>query len=235
VRVLAIVHEDDAGPGVFAQAALQRGWEVLEWHIAEGEPCPVTPTACDAVLSLGGAMHAHHTAAHPWLADEEALLAQLVAAQRPVLGICLGAQLLARATGGASDELALPEIGWFDVQVTDASRRDPLLGPLADGFCALEWHSCDFTPGPGAQVLATSECCTQACRVGARAWSVQFHAEVTGSDFEGWLDQHLAQGDPLPDAEGLRALTRARIGAWNELGRALFGRFLDVAVAASPA
>jgi GMP synthase (glutamine-hydrolysing) len=237
VRLLAIVHEDDAGPGVFGDAAHSRGWDVVPWRIADGERCPDAPGAFDAVLSLGGAMHAHETDAHPWLAAEERLLSSLVQAAKPVLGICLGAQLLARATGGGTGYLRSPEIGWYDIEVTRPGRDDPLLSPLADGFRALQWHSCDFTPGPGATILATSERCTQACTVGPRAWCVQFHAEVTGTDFEAWLDHHLAhpdEGDAPADAQGLRDLTRARMAEWNELGRALFGRFLDVAAVSPP-
>jgi GMP synthase (glutamine-hydrolysing) len=232
MKLLSIVHEDDAGPGVFGEATRAREWELAHWRIAAGERCPEDPENFDAVLSLGGAMHAHERAAHAWLADEEAVLRRLARACRPVLGVCLGAQLLARATGGHSGYLPSPEIGWYDVTVRRAGGADPLLGSLAPGFSALQWHSCDFTPGPGAVVLAASERCVQACQVAPRAWAIQFHAEVTLSDFEAWLDQHLAHpevGDAPADPARLRADTRERIGAWNELGRDLFGRFLDVA------
>lgn len=238
MRILAIVHEDDAGPGVFAHAAAARGADVCEWRIAAGEPAPSAAEAFDAVLSLGGAMHAHEREAHPWLAEEEALLGQLAHAGRPVLGVCLGAQLLARATGGASGYLSEPEIGWYDVQLTADGGEDPLLAALAPGFGALQWHSCDFTPGPGAVTLARSARCVQASRVAAHAWSVQFHAEVTQADFEAWVAHHLAhpdEGDAPADAAALAAVTRRRIMAWNALGRELFGRFLDVAARVSPA
>lgn len=232
MRLLAIVHEDDAGPGVFADAAHDQGWEVVQWRIAEGERLPGRPDSFDAVLSLGGAMHAHEVHAHPWLMAEEALLSHCARSGQAVLGICLGAQMLARATGGDSGELAEPEIGWYDVELTAAGCEDPLLAPLRDGFSALQWHSCDFRPGPQGVILAESQRCLQACRVGLRAWSVQFHAEVTGRDFEAWLDHHLAhpeEGDAPADPHGLRATTRERIEAWNALGRDLFGRFLTLA------
>ena len=232
MRVLAIVHEDDAGPGVFADVAAARGAQLREWRIAAGEACPAAPEDFEAVLSLGGAMHAHQTDAHPWLAREEALLARLAAAGTPVLGVCLGAQLLARATGGTSAYLTAPEIGWYDVAVDAAGRRDPVLGPLAPRFSALQWHSCDFTPGPGAVTLARSERCVQACRVAPQAWSIQFHAEVTLDAFEAWVEHHRThpdEGDAPEDAEALATATRARIAGWNALGRALFDRFLDLA------
>jgi len=232
MRVLAIVHEDDAGPGVFGEAVQARGDELATWRIAAGERCPEDPHGYDAVLSLGGAMHAHQLEDHPWLVGEHALLAALADAGRPVLGVCLGAQILARATGGSSATIQEPEIGWYEVSVNAAGRDDPLLASLAPGFAALQWHSCDFSPGPLGISLATSARCQQAARVGQRAWSIQFHAEVTLADFESWLDQHLAepgQGDSPPDPEALRASTRARIEDWNALGRGLCDRFLEVA------
>jgi GMP synthase (glutamine-hydrolysing) len=237
VKLLAIVHEDDAGPGVFAEVADARGWELSYWRIAAGQRCPADPASFDAVLSLGGAMHAHERVAHPWLAEEELVLARLAHDARPVLGVCLGAQLLVRATGGQSGYLSAPEIGWYDVSVDSANGVDPLLAPLGPAFSALQWHSCDFTPAPDAVTLAASERCVQACRVAARAWAIQFHAEVTLTDFEAWLDAHMAHpevGDAPADPVALRGTTRERIGAWNDLGRGLFGRFLDAAAALPP-
>jgi GMP synthase-like glutamine amidotransferase len=231
-RLLAIVHEDDAGPGVFADVARGRGAEMVSWRIADGEPCPGDPFEYEAVLTLGGAMHAHEQDRHPWLATEELLLARLLDAGRPVLGVCLGAQLLARAGGGGTGSLADPEIGWYEVTLGGDGRLDPVLGPLGPRFQALQWHSCDFVPGATATGLATSDRCHQAYRIGELAWGIQFHAEVTLADFESWIDYHRdhpEDGDGPADPESLRARTRSLMPGWNALGRALFGRFLDQA------
>lgn len=232
MRILAIVHEPDAGPGVFADVALAHGHELHEWQIAAGQRCPDQLHHYDAVLCLGGSMNADQYAEHSWLADEQALLATLVGDGRPVLGVCLGAQVLARAEGGSSDRLREPEIGWYEVQLTADGRADPLLGPLGSSFQALQWHSCGFTPSSRAQRLAASQRCMQAYRTGALAWGIQFHAEVTLRNFESWIDYHAAHpgaGDEPDDAEALLAQTRDRMAGWNALGRALFGRFLDQA------
>ncbi len=235
MRVLAIVHEADAGPGVFGEVCRERGDTLEEWRIDLGEPCPPAPETYDAVLTLGGAMHAHQREAHPWLAEEESLLRALVTAGRPLLGVCLGSQLLARALGGESRLLAEPEIGWYEVRLEPAGRSDPVLGPLGGGFAALQWHSCAFTLAPGALALASSARCLQAFRLRDRpAWGIQFHAEVTARDFEAWLDQHLAapdDDDGPADPEALRDQTRRAIGGWNALGRGIFARFLAQAAA----
>jgi GMP synthase (glutamine-hydrolysing) len=231
--VLAIVHEDDAGPGVFAQAAHGCGVEMHPWRIAQGERPPGSPADYEAVLSLGGAMHAHEQSAHPWLADEIALLAELAYAGRPVLGVCLGAQLLSHAAGGSTALMDEAEIGWYGVELTAAGSSDPLLGPLAGGFRALQWHSCSLDPGPGAVTLARSRRCAQAFRWGARAWGIQFHAEVTAGDYAAWIDDAAPNGHGPRDPARLRASVRAGIGGWNVLGRELFTRFLAQAAGAT--
>lgn len=229
MRILAIVHETDAGPGVFAEVARARGDVLEEWRIDQGGAAPAAVESYAAVLVLGGAMNAHEHDAHPWLAEEEALLARSVAAGQPVLGVCLGAQVLARACGGDSRRMAEPEIGWYDVRAAPAAASDPLLGPLVRGFSALHWHSYAFTVPSAAVGLAESARCPQAFRVGSCAWGIQFHAEVTLRDYEAWLDHHAAHPDdedgPV-DPAALRLETREAIAGWNALGRELFARFL---------
>jgi GMP synthase-like glutamine amidotransferase len=235
VRILAIVHEDDAGPGVFGEVAQARGCTIEPWRIAAGERCPRGIEAYDAVLSLGGSMDAHEHDRHAWLADEEAFLARLIDAGPPVLGVCLGAQILARAGGGSSGRMGAAEIGWVPVRLGPAGRADPLFGPLGTSFRSLQWHSCACDPVPAATRLAEGERCLQAYRLGELAWGIQFHAEVTLADFEAWLGAWQARPESGPgpeDPEALRAETRELITGWNALGRALFGRFLDQALAA---
>src|SRR5579862_3094811 len=102
MRVLAIVHEDDAGPGVFADAARARGDELVPWRIAGGEARPDDLEVFGALVVLGGSMDADQQEAHPWLAEENAVLAAALERRQPVLGICLGAQTLTRAAGGTT-------------------------------------------------------------------------------------------------------------------------------------
>ena len=230
MRALAIVHQRDAGPGVFADAFSSEGVELDHWYRAESEEPPSDPGDYGSVLSFGGAMHADQTDRHPWLADEKALLAELLESGVPLLGVCLGSQILAEAAGGSARRASEPEIGWHEVEVTADGGEDPLMGPLAPRFEAFEWHSYEFDLPPGATELAHSAICLQAYRVGAAAWGIQFHAEVSAADAESWIDDYRSDDDAVRtglDAEGLRSETRERIGAWNEVGRALCGRFVD--------
>jgi GMP synthase-like glutamine amidotransferase len=230
MRALAIVHQPDAGPGVFAEAILERGGVVDLWQIGDGGEAPAEPARYDAVLTFGGAMNTHEHDGHPWLAREKALLGGLLEAGVPLLGACLGTQLLAEAAGGSVRRAREPEIGWLEVELLADGLDDPVLGPLAPGFEAFQWHSYEAVPPPGAVALAHSPASLQAYRIGELAWGIQFHAEVSAGSAERWLDQWHTDPDAVRiglDAEALRAETRGKIEAWNGLGRALCGRFLD--------
>jgi len=234
MRALAIVYQRDAGPGVFADAIFAHGFELDTWLRDESDAPPSDPDDYDAVLSFGGAMHADQEDRHPWLRSDKELLAELLHEGVPLLGVCLGAQLLVEAAGAPPRRSTDPEIGWHEVTVTREGADDPLLAPLCPGFEAFEWHSYEFGLPPGATPLAQSAACLQACRLGEAAWAIQFHAVVPANDAEAWIDDYRSDEDAVRiglDPGALRAETRSRIDAWNELGRGVCGRFLDAAAA----
>jgi GMP synthase-like glutamine amidotransferase len=235
MRFLAVVHQLDAGPGVFAEAVRVRGAELDSWLLPGGDQPPRDPAAYDGVLVFGGAMHADQEEAHRWLASEKELLAGLLERGVPLLGVCLGAQLVAEAAGGRATRAGEPEIGWHRVELTAEGASDPLLSPLAPGFEAFQWHSYEFSLPPGAVPLARSAVCLQAFRLEGPAWGIQFHAEVSGDDAGAWIADYRSDEDAVRiglDAAALREETQGRIGPWNELGMELCGRFLDAAVTA---
>jgi GMP synthase (glutamine-hydrolysing) len=230
-RALALVHQPDAGPGVFAEAMRDAGVELDTWPIGErGKGPPREIAEYGAILTFGGAMHADQEDRHPWLRFEKDFLAAMLEDDMPVLAVCLGCQLLAEAGGGSVRRASEPEIGWRQVEVTDEGATDPVLGALAPGFESFQWHSYEAVPPPGAAILARTEVCAQAYRIGERAWGIQFHAEVTAADAEHWIDDYRSDEDAVRiglDSEALRAETRERIAAWNQLGRELCGRFVE--------
>lgn len=230
VRVLAIVHQSDAGPGVFADAVLEAGARLDSWHLPHSPEPPGDPLGYDAVMTFGGAMHPDQVDAHPWLAREKTVLSDLLERDVPLLGVCLGAELVAAAAGAQTRRARAPEIGWYEVQTTDEAVADPLIGPLAPAFDALEWHSYEVLPPPRAVALARSDTCLQAYRIGDRAWGIQFHAEVTTADFESWLDDYRSDPDAAElDVDALRSRTRETIERWNRLGHDLCTRFIAAA------
>jgi GMP synthase (glutamine-hydrolysing) len=231
VRVLAIVHQRDAGPGVFAEAIAAGGGQLDEWTLAERPEPPVDPFGYDAVLVLGGAMNVDEGERHGWIGEEKALLRELLASETPLLGLCLGGQLLAAAAGAEPRRASHPEIGWHQVEVTAEGATDPLLGPLAPSFEAFQWHSYEFPLPPGAVPLARSEVCLQAARLGERAWALQFHPEVSAGDASHWIEDYRADPDAVRigiDPAVLGPETERKIGAFNALGSSLCKRWLSV-------
>jgi GMP synthase (glutamine-hydrolysing) len=232
VRVLSIVHQPDAGPGVFAEALAASGHAIEEWR-PDLRPRPQEAAAAyGAAVVFGGAMHVDHEDRHPWLREEKALLSELVERRTPVLGVCLGAQLLAEAAGGRARPAAAPEIGWREVGLEAAADADPLLGPLPRRLVAFQWHSYEIDPPHGAAVLARSDCCLQAFRADARSWGLQFHAEVTAATVAGWAEDYGEESELRRagvDRAALSAQTERFIAGSNRLGAELCARFLRLA------
>jgi GMP synthase (glutamine-hydrolysing) len=231
MRALAITHQTEAGPGVFADEMRDRGVQLDEWVLSErGTSPPAEIADYDAVLTFGGAMHADQEDRHPWLRFEKDFLAAMLDDGMPILAVCLGSQLLAEAAGGSARRASEPEIGWRDVEVTEEGSSDPVIGALAPRFTAFQWHSYEAEPPEGAAVLARSPICSQAYRIADQAWGIQFHAEVTPADASKWIADYRSDEDAVRigvDPEALRAETDGRIADWNRLGRELCGRFLD--------
>lgn len=222
MNVLSIVHPGDAGSELFGPVVRAAGHEFDERSFADG--APPEPSGYDAVLVFGGSMHVDQWEQYPWLRDESDWLRRLVEGQTPTLGICLGSQLLAQAAGAWVGPLPAPEIGWHEVELTEAGAADTVLTALPPRFQALEWHHYAHELPEGAVALAHSGAALQGFRLGETCWGVQFHPEVTEPQLGRWT----ADKSDLPaEPERLRAETRERIGGWNELGRRLCRSFLS--------
>jgi GMP synthase (glutamine-hydrolysing) len=223
VNVLSIVHGEDAGPELFAPLVAEAGHRLDEWRFESGPPPSVD--GYDAVIVFGGFMHPDQDDLYPWLREETDWLRGLLQRPIPTLAICLGSELLARAAGAWVGQLAVPEICWGEVELTTAGAEDPVFAALPPRFEGLLWHHYAHELPEGAVALAHSAASLQAFRLG-ETWGVQFHPEVTKPQLERWIAD---ESDPPPDPGRLRAETRGRIGAWNELGRRLCRSFLAAA------
>jgi GMP synthase (glutamine-hydrolysing) len=229
VRVLTIVHEDDAGPGVFVPVAAERGAELVEWSPPKEPPPGDALDGYAGAVVLGAAAHPDHEDEYPWLRDVKRLLADLLERRVPVLGVCLGAELLAEAAGGGAVHYAAPHIGWSESRLTEAGRDDPVLGALPERFFCFQWHSYVCEPPAAASVLAADGSQVDAFRVGD-AWGIQFHAEVTPGILGGWLDLLETHADA--EAAGFavtpaREETARRIEESGRVGSTLFRGFLE--------
>jgi GMP synthase (glutamine-hydrolysing) len=219
MRVLAVTHGPSVGPGVFADAVEDDGHELVEWPVQLGG---TAPGGADAVIVLGGAMHPDEEERHGWLSTELRWLEGLLEEGTPLLGVCLGSQLVARAAGADVFRSPESEVGWYSVELTDAASDDPVARALPEQFDSFQWHHYTHTLPTGAVELARSRVCTQVYRVGD-AWGVQFHPEVRAEQIQQWLAE---DPEDVSDPGALLAETRARIAGWNDLGRDLCRAFL---------
>lgn len=218
MRVLSLIHQEDAPTGVFVDAVEEHGATLIQWDIAYGPP-PEPADSYDAVFIFGGGMHVDQDDRHPWLRDEDDLIKGLLAAEVPLLGVCLGGQLIAKAAGARVGPAPREEVGWHEVELTPEAAGDPLFGDLPARFDTFQWHSYVFELAPTAIPLARNSVGLQAFRIGDSAWGIQFHAEVTRESAEAWI---------ASDGTG-RKIDLAPMERSNQIGRDLAGRFLEVA------
>ncbi len=188
VEVTVLKHVENEGLGAWEPLVRERGIDVREVEVDAGEALPAL-AGTQAIVSLGGPMSADDD--HEGLAAERRLLAEATRADVPVLGVCLGAQLLAHALGGEIfPNPAGREIGASQVELTAEGRADPLFADLPDPLPVLQWHGDAFELPPEAILLATAPACeNQAFRVGSRGYGVLFHPEVLAAEAEDWLDR----------------------------------------------
>ena len=227
--VLALVHQDDAPPGTFADVVAERGHRLEVRSFAAGDPPPGNAaTRFGAVMVFGGSMQVDQDGEHPWLAEERALVSDLVDAAVPTRGVCLGAQLLAQTAGAHVGPATVPEIGWHPVTLTAEGAADPVFAAGPHRFAAYQTHSYGFALPAGAAPLAHGDGdALQAFRLGAAAWGVQFHPEVTWEIVDPWIAEDAADGK-VDDEDALREETRANLPRWTSFGRALCARFLEL-------
>lgn len=147
-----------------------------------GGPAPAADDI-DALVVMGGPMNVDEEQLHPWLAAEKKLIRAVIDAGKPVLGICLGAQLIARALGAGVTRNAHTEIGWFDVSLDAAARDARLFAGFPDSFSAFHWHGDTFAIPAAARLLMRNQACAhQAFHYGERVLGLQFHLEVTAAN-----------------------------------------------------
>jgi GMP synthase (glutamine-hydrolysing) len=190
-----VAFEDEAAIGAWAAS---RGHGLERTLLFEGQSPPV-PEDYDWLVAMGGPMNIYEHDLFPWLAAEKKAISRCLEAEKPFLGVCLGAQLLADAAGGAVRTGLAREIGWLPVRLTREGRAADLFRDFPDEFTALHWHGDVVSLPPGAELLAVSEACpAQAFRVGRQAVGLQFHIEATPESLERLIANCAADITPGP-------------------------------------
>jgi GMP synthase-like glutamine amidotransferase len=187
MRVLVIQNIDGEGLGHLGHALAEAGAEVDLRRPYAGHPLPADTSSHDAIVVLGGAQNALDDAGSPYFPALLGLIRDFEAANRSVLGICLGSQLMARAFGGENRLGAAPEFGWRPVSLTDQGATDPVLSGIPRDFSIFQWHDDTFTLPQGAAHLASNDiAANQAFRIGRAAYGFQFHFEANRKLVDAW-------------------------------------------------
>lgn len=235
MRILVVENYSGTDIGRMAKTFRERGVETETVQPFNGTSLPASPDNHDAMIVLGGAQDALDDRGSPWFGSLMELMRASDRARRPVLGICLGSQLLARAHGGRNI-LAQPlEFGYVPITPNAAGREDPLMSMLDPGTPIFQWHSDTFELPPGATLLATGEAYeNQGYRVGAVSYGTQFHFEVNRTLAERWTSAasaHLDERKPGWRRTLPPALDRNEPAA-RTFCDAFTGRWLDFVAAA---
>ncbi|HEY0506229.1 MAG TPA: gamma-glutamyl-gamma-aminobutyrate hydrolase family protein [Lysobacter sp.] len=190
------------------------------------------------LVVLGGPMNVEDQAQRPHLKTELRAIERMLEQGKPVLGICLGAQLLAHVLGAPVRRHHEPEIGWYPLRTTMAGREDRVLAPLGDGAPVFQWHRYSFdVPRDAVHLARTEGCEQQAFRYGDNAYGFQFHLEMDEALIERWLANpayrtelaELAGLDPTrADVDAIRRHTREHIAGMQAQADEVFNHFLDL-------
>jgi GMP synthase (glutamine-hydrolysing) len=232
---LVVQHDHDEVAGPLRAALTAAGIESRVWVMLDGEPLPGDAAAFSAVVVMGGLQAAYSDLRFPTRQAELELMEQAVDAAVPLLGLCLGAQLMAHALGGEALKGHGPEVGWVPVRLLDAAHEDPLLAGLPDEFAALQWHGDTYRPPPGAVLLAESDAYpNQGFRLGTWAWGLQFHLEAVETIARTWADSDpVSVGFAPGGAEGLRFANRVSYPGSAVRRDQVFARFAALVAASS--
>lgn len=229
-RAAAIRHLPFEDLGTWAGVLAERGFQLRYHDAGLTDLARLAPLEPDLLVVLGGPISAGDDVDYPFLAAERDLLRRRLEADRPTLGICLGAQMMAAALGARVHAATRRKIGWAPVQLTDAGRQSCLAALGDPTVPVLHWHGDTFELPARARLLASTETCTnQAFRYGRKGLALQFHAEVAAPRLEQWYIGHAREiaAEPALSVAGLREAGRRHAPDLQEPARRVLECWLE--------
>lgn len=233
-RVLVLQHVTSEGLGLIAKSIRQKGIKADFVKIFKGERIPHSIQGYDGLIVLGGPMGVYEEDIYPFIKDELILIKNALKIDMPTLGICLGAQLLAKAAGADVYKGKKKEIGWYTVELTDEGKRDGLFIGLPDELTVFQWHGDTWgqISNLSSKCLASSELFAhQIIKVGKNAYGLQFHLEVTEEMIRDWIDvndKELSSVKSYIHPEEIIKDTPKHINTIHKFGDAVFSKFFNL-------
>jgi GMP synthase (glutamine-hydrolysing) len=228
-KILVVQHVPHEGLGIIGPLMRKEGLDADFLRVYRDERIPAQVDGYSALIVLGGPMGVYEDDIYPFIRDELRLIRYALKERIPVLGVCLGAQLLAKAAGADVYKGGKKEIGWYDVELTSEGLRDSLFQGLPEELMVFQWHGDTFDVPDGATRLASSKLFpNQVIRVGPRAYGIQFHLEVTEDMIRDWLTVNKDELKLLKSIDPKKIVKEipANIHTLQAHGRAVISRFL---------
>ena len=218
------------GLGSLADILTSHGYDYKIVQLDKGEDAPKTMENYAGLIILGGPMNVYQTDLFPFLLDADRLIKQAINTDKPLLGICLGSQLIAKALNTKVYAGEKKEIGWLPISLSNQGKTDPLFNQLPSKLTVFQWHGDTFNLPPGAIHLASSDLFqNQAFRLGKACYALQFHLEVTSKMINTWLDEYQTELDSLKgivNPHQIQQKTNTEVERLTHYSHAVFSNFL---------
>lgn len=195
-KILIIKHTEKEGPGLIQNFFSDNGWRSETIELSNGDSLPKNPEEYAALIILGGPMNVYEVDSYPFLSEEEVFIKKALLHETPMLGICLGAQMIAKTCGAKVLKAQEKEIGWYEVEPTKEGKKDLLFRDSKKPLLVFQWHEDTFEiPKKGTLLAKGNYCKNQAFKFGNNAYGIQFHIEVTPEMIESWLEDGMVCAD----------------------------------------
>lgn len=233
MSVLFLKHIDIEGPGTMAEFLDKKSIQYKVVDVSACDVLPIDPKQYRAIVILGGPMNVYEEDKYSFLKDEDELIKSALKNDIPMLGLCLGAQLIAKAVDAKVRKSPEKEIGWFKVNLTDDGIEDPLFQGLESEIDVFQWHGDTFDiPDKGLHIALSKACLNQAFRYNDNVYALQFHLEVTKDMVREWLDAYsneIASMSDIVNREEIIGQTESFSDAYKNQANLFYENFLKIA------